>query len=225
MPHLASLPACNSSLSRQTQEVENKALAEAGGVGVWRGVLQEWYLSICECVIGHGGDSPLAQTTRLTSDILLPLSVSFPCSVFFFFFFWTLCLCFQCFLFKHTDTHSQFLVASLKMWLYWAYHCKFSNWTFYIQVIKIWSRECDPLLKIKVSHQTILSYLSPHSPPSQMSAMENMTEKLESFGALKLDAPPNSLQHSAHSLFNFRSPPPSLSDAILRKGKERYACR
>uniref|UniRef100_A0A8C4GJ47 PR domain zinc finger protein 16 n=1 Tax=Dicentrarchus labrax TaxID=13489 RepID=A0A8C4GJ47_DICLA len=65
------------------------------------------------------------------------------------------------------------------------------------------------------------------SPPlfhPQMSAMENMTEKLESFGALKLDAPPNSLQHSAHPLFNFRSPPPSLSDAILRKGKERYAC-
>lgn len=59
----------------------------------------------------------------------------------------------------------------------------------------------------------------------QMSAMETMTEKLESFGALKLDAPPNSLQHSAHPLFNFRSPPPSLSDAILRKGKERYACR
>lgn len=58
-----------------------------------------------------------------------------------------------------------------------------------------------------------------------MSAMENMTEKLESFGALKLDAPPNSLQHSAHPLFNFRSPPPSLSEAILRKGKERYACR
>ncbi|XP_054612521.1 histone-lysine N-methyltransferase PRDM16 isoform X6 [Dunckerocampus dactyliophorus] len=61
--------------------------------------------------------------------------------------------------------------------------------------------------------------------PQQMSAMENMTEKLESFGALKLDVPPTSLQHSAHPLFNFRSPPPSLSDAILRKGKERYACR
>ncbi|XP_056155268.1 histone-lysine N-methyltransferase PRDM16 [Lampris incognitus] len=59
----------------------------------------------------------------------------------------------------------------------------------------------------------------------QMSAMENMTEKLESFGTLKLDTPPNSLQHSAHPLFNFRSPPPSLSDAILRKGKERYTCR
>uniref|UniRef100_A0A671KIY6 C2H2-type domain-containing protein n=1 Tax=Sinocyclocheilus anshuiensis TaxID=1608454 RepID=A0A671KIY6_9TELE len=58
----------------------------------------------------------------------------------------------------------------------------------------------------------------------QVSAMENMTEKLESFSALKLDAP-NSLQHSSHHLFNFRSPPPSLSDAILRKGKERYTCR
>ncbi|KAG9332833.1 hypothetical protein JZ751_014932 [Albula glossodonta] len=57
----------------------------------------------------------------------------------------------------------------------------------------------------------------------QMSAIENMTEKLESFGALKLDAP-SSLQHSSHHLFNFRSPPPSLSDAILRKGKERYTC-
>ncbi|XP_051951136.1 histone-lysine N-methyltransferase PRDM16-like isoform X2 [Xyrauchen texanus] len=58
----------------------------------------------------------------------------------------------------------------------------------------------------------------------QVSAMENMTEKLESFSALKLDAP-NSLQHSSHHLFDFRSPPPSLSDAILRKGKERYTCR
>uniref|UniRef100_A0A8C1YY77 Si:ch211-263k4.2 n=1 Tax=Cyprinus carpio TaxID=7962 RepID=A0A8C1YY77_CYPCA len=58
----------------------------------------------------------------------------------------------------------------------------------------------------------------------QVSAMENMTEKLESFSSLKLDAP-NSLQHSSHHLFNFRSPPPSLSDAILRKGKERYTCR
>lgn len=58
----------------------------------------------------------------------------------------------------------------------------------------------------------------------QMSAIENMTEKLESFGALKLDAS-NSLQHSSHHLFNFRSPPPTLSDAILRKGKERYTCR
>ncbi|XP_019743486.1 PR domain zinc finger protein 16 isoform X7 [Hippocampus comes] len=66
---------------------------------------------------------------------------------------------------------------------------------------------------------------SPQLFHPQMSAMENMTEKLESFGALKLDMPPNSLQHSAHPLFSFRSPPPSLSDAILRKGKERYACR
>ncbi|KAI4823888.1 hypothetical protein KUCAC02_012442 [Chaenocephalus aceratus] len=69
-------------------------------------------------------------------------------------------------------------------------------------------------------------FLRPSAPlfHPQMSAMENMTEKLESFGALKLDMPHNSLQH-AHPLFNFRSPPPSLSDAILRKGKERYSCR
>ncbi|XP_028979945.2 histone-lysine N-methyltransferase PRDM16 isoform X5 [Esox lucius] len=71
-----------------------------------------------------------------------------------------------------------------------------------------------------------LQYLYRGTPSlPQMSAMETMTEKLESFGALKLDAPPNSLQHSSHPLFNFRSPPPSLSDAILRKGKERYTCR
>ncbi|XP_034029083.1 histone-lysine N-methyltransferase PRDM16 isoform X9 [Thalassophryne amazonica] len=62
-------------------------------------------------------------------------------------------------------------------------------------------------------------------PHPQMTAMENMAEKLESFGTLKLDGPPNSLQHTGHPLFNFRSPPPSISDAILRKGKERYACR
>ncbi|XP_029102664.1 histone-lysine N-methyltransferase PRDM16 isoform X2 [Scleropages formosus] len=58
----------------------------------------------------------------------------------------------------------------------------------------------------------------------QMSAMENMTEKLDSFNPLKLDGP-GSLAHSSHPLFSFRSPPPSLPDAILRKGKERYTCR
>lgn len=39
-----------------------------GGVG---GLLEKLYLRVYECVIGHGGDWPLAQT-RLTSDILLP---------------------------------------------------------------------------------------------------------------------------------------------------------
>ena len=66
-------------------------------------------MSVCECVIGHGGDWPLAQTTRLKSDILLPHSVSFPRSLFFFFSL-TLCLCFQCFLFffnTHIHTHTQ----------------------------------------------------------------------------------------------------------------------
>ncbi|XP_023697316.2 histone-lysine N-methyltransferase PRDM16 isoform X1 [Paramormyrops kingsleyae] len=58
----------------------------------------------------------------------------------------------------------------------------------------------------------------------QMSAMENMTEKLDSFNPLKLDGP-GALQHASHPLFSFRSPPPSLPDAILRKGKERYTCR
>lgn len=51
-----------------------------------------------------------------------------------------------------------------------------------------------------------------------------MTEKLESFAALKADAG-GSLQPLPHHPFNFRSPPPTLSDPILRKGKERYTCR
>ncbi|XP_054993742.1 histone-lysine N-methyltransferase PRDM16 [Sorex araneus] len=50
----------------------------------------------------------------------------------------------------------------------------------------------------------------------QMSAIETMTEKLDSAGAL---------QPLPHHPFNFRSPPPTLSDPILRKGKERYTCR
>ncbi|XP_058160582.1 histone-lysine N-methyltransferase PRDM16 isoform X2 [Dasypus novemcinctus] len=58
----------------------------------------------------------------------------------------------------------------------------------------------------------------------QMSAIETMTEKLESFAALKADSG-SSLQPLPHHPFNFRSPPPTLSDPILRKGKERYTCR
>ncbi|XP_033012303.1 histone-lysine N-methyltransferase PRDM16 isoform X5 [Lacerta agilis] len=58
----------------------------------------------------------------------------------------------------------------------------------------------------------------------QMSAIETMTEKLESFAAMKADAGA-SLQPLPHHPFNFRSPPPTLSDPILRKGKERYTCR
>ncbi|KAM9688060.1 histone-lysine N-methyltransferase PRDM16 isoform 1-T1 [Trichechus inunguis] len=58
----------------------------------------------------------------------------------------------------------------------------------------------------------------------QMSAIETMTEKLESFAALKADSS-SSLQPLPHHPFNFRSPPPTLSDPILRKGKERYTCR
>ncbi|XP_045715361.1 histone-lysine N-methyltransferase PRDM16 isoform X6 [Phyllostomus hastatus] len=58
----------------------------------------------------------------------------------------------------------------------------------------------------------------------QMSAIETMTEKLESFAALKADSG-GALQPLPHHPFNFRSPPPTLSDPILRKGKERYTCR
>ncbi|XP_074233735.1 histone-lysine N-methyltransferase PRDM16 isoform X3 [Camelus bactrianus] len=58
----------------------------------------------------------------------------------------------------------------------------------------------------------------------QMSAIETMTEKLESFAAMKADSG-SSLQPLSHHPFNFRSPPPTLSDPILRKGKERYTCR
>lgn len=58
----------------------------------------------------------------------------------------------------------------------------------------------------------------------QMSAIETMTEKLESFAAMKVDSG-SSLQPLPHHPFNFRSPPPTLSDPILRKGKERYTCR
>lgn len=67
-------------------------------------------------------------------------------------------------------------------------------------------------------------------PPSlplscqQMSAIETMTDKLESFAAMKADSG-SSLQPLPHHPFNFRSPPPTLSDPILRKGKERYTCR
>ncbi|KFQ03837.1 PR domain zinc finger protein 16, partial [Haliaeetus albicilla] len=57
-----------------------------------------------------------------------------------------------------------------------------------------------------------------------MSAIETMTEKLESFAAMKADTG-TSLQPLPHHPFNFRSPPPTLSDPILRKGKERYTCR
>uniref|UniRef100_A0AAZ3Q9C0 C2H2-type domain-containing protein n=1 Tax=Oncorhynchus tshawytscha TaxID=74940 RepID=A0AAZ3Q9C0_ONCTS len=57
----------------------------------------------------------------------------------------------------------------------------------------------------------------------QMSAMESMTEKLESFGTLKLDASPNLLQHSAHPLFNVRSPP-SLSAALHLHRNFRSYC-
>ena len=68
---------------------------------------------------------------------------------------------------------------------------------------------------------------APQSLPlscQQMSAIETMTEKLESFAAMKAESG-GSLQPLPPHPFNFRSPPPTLSDPILRKGKERYTCR
>ncbi|KAG8505449.1 Histone-lysine N-methyltransferase PRDM16 [Galemys pyrenaicus] len=66
--------------------------------------------------------------------------------------------------------------------------------------------------------------ISPSCSAVQMSAIETMTEKLESFAAMKADTS-GTLQPLPHHPFNFRSPPPTLSDPILRKGKERYTCR
>ncbi|XP_057613202.1 histone-lysine N-methyltransferase MECOM isoform X7 [Chionomys nivalis] len=57
----------------------------------------------------------------------------------------------------------------------------------------------------------------------QMSAIENMAEKLESFSALKPDA--SELLQSVPSMFSFRAPPNTLPENLLRKGKERYTCR
>ncbi|XP_062832815.1 histone-lysine N-methyltransferase MECOM isoform X9 [Anolis carolinensis] len=56
-----------------------------------------------------------------------------------------------------------------------------------------------------------------------MSAIENMAEKLESFSALKPEA--SDLIQSVPSMFNFRAPPSTLPENLLRKGKERYTCR
>ncbi|XP_023573526.1 MDS1 and EVI1 complex locus protein EVI1 isoform X10 [Octodon degus] len=56
-----------------------------------------------------------------------------------------------------------------------------------------------------------------------MSAIENMAEKLEGFSALKPEA--SELLQSVPSMFNFRAPPSTLPENLLRKGKERYTCR
>ncbi|XP_062408762.1 MDS1 and EVI1 complex locus protein EVI1-A isoform X5 [Sardina pilchardus] len=56
-----------------------------------------------------------------------------------------------------------------------------------------------------------------------MSAIENMAEKLESFGSLKPDA--GDIMRSVPSMFDFRAPPATLPESLLRKGKERYTCR
>ncbi|XP_039478819.1 histone-lysine N-methyltransferase MECOM isoform X12 [Oreochromis aureus] len=57
----------------------------------------------------------------------------------------------------------------------------------------------------------------------QMTAIENMAEKLETFGSLKPES--GDLLRSVPSMFDFRAPPSALPDTLLRKGKERYTCR
>uniref|UniRef100_A0A3Q3W5N5 C2H2-type domain-containing protein n=1 Tax=Mola mola TaxID=94237 RepID=A0A3Q3W5N5_MOLML len=54
----------------------------------------------------------------------------------------------------------------------------------------------------------------------QMSAIENMAEKLETFGSLKPES--GDLLRSVPSMFDFRAPPSALPETLLRKGKERY---
>ncbi|MBW04076.1 MDS1 and EVI1 complex locus protein EVI1, partial [Eschrichtius robustus] len=66
-------------------------------------------------------------------------------------------------------------------------------------------------------------FMDPIYSHSQMSAIENMAEKLESFSALKPEA--SELLQSVPSMFNFRAPPNALPENLLRKGKERYTCR
>ncbi|XP_077579083.1 MDS1 and EVI1 complex locus protein EVI1 isoform X6 [Stigmatopora nigra] len=56
-----------------------------------------------------------------------------------------------------------------------------------------------------------------------MSAIENMAEKLETFGSLKPES--SELLRSVPSMFDFRAPPSTLPETLLRKGKERYTCR
>uniref|UniRef100_A0A671XUW8 MDS1 and EVI1 complex locus n=1 Tax=Sparus aurata TaxID=8175 RepID=A0A671XUW8_SPAAU len=57
----------------------------------------------------------------------------------------------------------------------------------------------------------------------QMSAIENMAEKLETFGSLKPES--GDLLRTVPSMFDFRAPPSALPETLLRKGKERYTCR
>lgn len=56
-----------------------------------------------------------------------------------------------------------------------------------------------------------------------MSAIENMAEKLETFGSLNPES--GDLMRSVPSMFDFRAPPTALPETLLRKGKERYTCR
>lgn len=72
-------------------------------------------------------------------------------------------------------------------------------------------------------HRTNPVTLSPSPLSLQMSAIENMAEKLETFGSLKPES--GDLLRTVPSMFDFRAPPSALPETLLRKGKERYTCR
>lgn len=56
----------------------------------------------------------------------------------------------------------------------------------------------------------------------QLTAVGNMADKLETFGSLNVSG---DRLRSVPSVFDFRVPTSALSESLLRKGKERYACR
>ena len=72
-------------------------------------------------------------------------------------------------------------------------------------------------------HRTNPSPCPPSPLSPQMSAIENMAEKLETFGSLKPES--SDLLRTVPSMFDFRAPPSALPETLLRKGKERYTCR
>ncbi|CAG13373.1 unnamed protein product, partial [Tetraodon nigroviridis] len=55
-----------------------------------------------------------------------------------------------------------------------------------------------------------------------LSAVGNMADNLETFGSLNVSG---DRLNSVSSVFDFRVPTSTLSESLLRKGRERYACR
>ncbi|KAM9318650.1 MDS1 and EVI1 complex locus protein EVI1-A [Pholidichthys leucotaenia] len=90
-------------------------------------------------------------------------------------------------------------------------------------------RMSDPFESLKDKYMrpnpSFLFHPQFHLPDQRtwMTAIENMAEKLETFSSLKPDS--GDLLRSVPSMFDFRAPPSTLPDTLLRKGKERYTCR